>query len=266
MKIKKIEIDIKDPRRFGDVALLVDQPGFLDTIYKLRNKWNIKRLYEPDKYKSFLSYIRTFDEENDAWLLFKEDIKEIRLKLNRTPNFDKVIIFAVAFTKIPDSIYKTCYLKPLFNRKATDDPKDVEYAIVISPYTTQDEVTWELERFKKKMKKSIKNTRKGSHVVGNESEIDYEYFVKYPPILRKYPMIVRGRECYWLLRDNVYDSENTKAKHRYKPILKIWNEMCPNNQEHKDGISDCIYCSADEYKIKENITSYRKLLRKSMVY
>lgn len=268
MKIKKIEIDITDPRRFGDVALLVDKPEFLKQLYKLREKWKIEKLFEPSEYKIFQSYILDMHPEENMWEELKKDIKDLRIRFQRTPNFDKVILYALAFTKVPEDSYRTCYLKTFSNLNSSEDSYDVEYAIVITPYTTQSELTWELEDFKKRMKKSIKNYIKGPHIIQDESLIDYEFNVKYKPIFRKSLMIIRARECYWLLRNNVYKNESITKLLDYETVRQLWYEKCPKKENHisEEEEKECIYCVFDNKIIGDNIDAYTNLLKESMDY
>lgn len=155
IRIKPIVIRIKDKKRFGDVAFLVDREDFIVDIMRLRKKWRLsdkllrltdKRNWStfpwklPDKktYKSYkkklpliekkifdMNYmdklgikeredllkeyeelVRCIPSENFSW-----DIRELRKKYKKPPNFDRIIAKSLLYGIVLDSDYITVELK-----------------------------------------------------------------------------------------------------------------------------------------------------------
>src|SRR3990167_8158655 len=72
MSIKKIEISIKDKKKFGLVAFLVDRPDFLDLVKQSRNNLRIKDLPQ-----TFIKYPFPYKEANNVVNYYKKGVCSI---------------------------------------------------------------------------------------------------------------------------------------------------------------------------------------------
>ncbi|OGK41513.1 hypothetical protein A2954_00735 [Candidatus Roizmanbacteria bacterium RIFCSPLOWO2_01_FULL_37_12] len=193
----KIEINKEvenNKRHYYDITLLVDRPDFIEWIVELRKKWKINKLFED--YHEFYSHIWKISNKN--WGLFKKDIEKVRQSFGRLPNFDEVIMYALAFNEIPDGIYKSCYLETIEDPADPNNDEKYKYAIIVTPNTIKDDLAVVLKEFKQKVKKGL--IQKKSKKVMDEAVVNYEFELgpNYAPPPNKIANIVRDRKWYWL--------------------------------------------------------------------
>lgn len=144
----KIDIDVENEKHFKDIATLIDRPNFIKAVETLRKKWKLSKRYKPSEYMKFYSYIWGKDKTGKRWSDFQDDIQNLRSRFNRTLNYDQVILYAVAFTSIPEGAYKSCYIEAIPLNPSGEGPEDYKFHIVFSPETTRDEMLNEFRLFK----------------------------------------------------------------------------------------------------------------------
>lgn len=251
MEIEMIKISIRNVKHHTNVALLVDKPEFLKHIAYLREKWQIEKPFKVSAYQKFYAHIWGEENNEERWGNFLKDIEKARRLFNRTPNFDKVIIYAMGFNEIPEHAYKSCYLRTIQNSK---DPDDIEYAIVVTPYTTEAEIKRELAEFKKNISAGIKIEKDKTRLAETIANYKYEPGVKFQDFKGR-PTIERIRQWYWVMYGNVIKGLSKKPK-TYTKTLDDWKvEYCPKKMEHPtDAERDkCPYCSKYDQNIIEQL-------------
>lgn len=259
MEIKKIEIGIKDIKKYTDIALLVDKKDFMQWIAKLREKWKIDKLFKAGEYRKFYAFIWREDDRNDKnWSDFLSDVKKIRKTYNLTPNFDEVIKYAIGFGFIPDHAYRTCYVKEIIS-----SPDEIEeYAIVVTPNTTKKEIDSVFMQFKKDMKQSLENVK-------DESKMDkvvakYKFTYEFGPMRKDFDQISTIetiRAWYWALYGDIVNGKTSKPR-KYN---EGWS-FCPRNQVHKTAMErvNCPFCSVKELDpIHHSLSAYLKRLKEN---
>ena len=256
-----VKINIRNVKHHTNVALLVDKPEFLKYIAYLREKWNITKLFEPDQYQNFYAYIWGENKDESRWDEFLKDIEKARRLFNRTPNFDKVIIYAVGFNEIPEHAYKSCYLK-IIDKSAMSG--DVEYVIVVTPYTTETEVKKELAEFKKNIIKGIKIEKDESRLAEAIANFEYEPGVKFQDFKGR-PTIEQIRQWYWVMYGDVIRGVSKKLK-TYPTTLSEWQKLyCPKKMEHEtaEEADKCSVCKMDTNNIEQLLPKYIRQIKDS---
>lgn len=183
----KIDIEAETDKQFKDIATLIDRPDFIKAVEPLRLKWNLPRRYKVEEYKDFYSYIWGPNDDEGRWKDFLKDVQQLRYVFKKTPNFDDVILYAIAFTKIPPHAYKTCYIEAENLDPSGKNGDEYRFHIVFSPETTRDEVLKEFNKFK-------------NGLAGKTDLEGYEWDV-FPDkkiIDNTSPNIRRDRDWYWM--------------------------------------------------------------------
>jgi hypothetical protein len=134
-----IEININDPGRFTDIALLFDRSDFQKKITELRDKYKIIQPSK-DTYRDF--YIK-LTENKITRKSFNEDINSLLFSYKLPPHFKKPIIKALLTNTIEDYDYKKAYLEK------KDFPNQTKYSIVIFSNTRQEDVDEIFSEFSK---------------------------------------------------------------------------------------------------------------------
>ena len=222
----KIEIKTENKRHHYDISLLVDKPDFIDYVLDLRKKWKIDSLFRPENYMEFYSHI--WKVSGKDWSSFLKDIEKIRMAFERLPNFDEVIIYAIAFTEIPDGIYKSCYLETIPEPSDPENEIKYKYAIIVTPNTMITDISKVLSEFKKKIKIGLK--QKGDEKVMEDAVAEYKFELgpNYNPTPRGIDNIIRDRNWYWQYKSGL-------------SYQKVW-EATPRNQRtaNRDGVIKAI--------------------------
>ncbi len=158
------------------------------------------------------------------------DIKRVRETFNRSPNFDEVIIYSIAFTYIPEKAYKACYLETIIDPSDPNDPEKYKYAIIVTPNTTIDDIKPVLKDYKKKILLGLKQKKNQKDMKEALKEYKFELGPNYYPPSRKNENIIRDREWYWLKKSGL----------SYGEILKISLEKNKKLDITRDGVISAI--------------------------
>lgn len=233
----RIKINTTDKRHYYSITLLVDKPEFIEWVLDLRKKWKIKKLFSPTNYISFYSHIR--EASNKNWELFQKDIERVRTAFGRLPNFDEVIMYAIAFTEVPDGAYKSCYAETIVDPSDPNDESKYKYAIIISPDTSTKDVSKVLNELKKKIKAGLKQKKDPKVMQEAVANYKFELGPNYTPTPRVMGNIIRDREWYWL-----------KQNHSYAQVHKIAQE--DGYKISKDGVVKAIVAYTE--RLSEDIT------------
>lgn len=232
----RIEILIADNKEFGDVAFLVDKQEFLETVEKLRKKWEIRKLLPVKKFvdwkqklyearvikqKEYKTALNDFpDNLSDIQIEelqdkigrimpdvdFDCDARDVRIKFRRPDTFDKVIEYAIVCGIIPDGIYKSTYweIDPSTSPPQRLQDQTLRVAIYVTPQT-QDK---DLSKVFKEIKTSSFKDNKDTYTLFYDLESkDVSGEVK------------RNREWYWI---NHLGCKNRKG---YNKIAKETGEV-----------------------------------------
>lgn len=262
MEIEMIKISIKNVKHHTNVALLVDKPKFLKHIAYLREKWKIKKPFKVSEYQKFYAHIWGENTDEERWDNFLKDIEKARRLFNRTPNFDKVIIYATGFNEIPEHAYKSCYLRTIQNSK---DPDDIEYAIIVTPYTTKTELDAEFIEFKKMIKAGLEQETDKTKLNSAVESYEYEPGPKFPDFDER-TKIERARTWYWMRFKDYLEGKIKKPK-SYPQILEEWQSKCIYYNAPSDKTPDnhnCRYCElSDQNIIERAVSEYVKAIKQS---
>lgn len=225
MRLNKIEIKIANKRHFADVALLVDKDSFLSQVYDLRGKWKISNFF--NDYVEFYSHIWKQGKAK-AWENFNKDIEQVRTSFERLPNFDEIILCAIAFNEIPEEVYSSCYLETVVNPDDPEDESKYKYAIIVTPDTTVGDIRTVLSSFKKTTKAHLKQANNKEEREKAVAKYEYEFGPIFTPSPKNIDNIKRDRDWYWLHRKHI----------SYKKILDI--AIKQREAISKDGLRKAI--------------------------
>ena len=193
-----ISIEVKNARHFYDIAMLIDQPDYLSWIEVIRNNLNITN-QSFDKYMDF--YTHVFNQGMDKIDYLKNEIIRVRTSFKRTPNYDKVIEYSIAFKNIPDEIYSTCYSEVIVDCKDPEDTSLEKFAIIITPSTTLNELKLVFSKLKKRLNELYKPSLPETDYISDNLLHISSPTHKSPP--RKITTdIKRNRELYWESKDS----------------------------------------------------------------
>lgn len=218
MKIKKIEIAIKNKRHYADVAILVDKPDFIDWINTLRRKWKINQNFK--EYHDFLLHIEKQEKKNQNLSKFEKDVKKVRLAFNRSPNFDDVITNVVAFGKVYEGSYNPCYYEQIVDPVDPNDERKYKYAIIITPNTVLEDISPVLKKIKIKIKKGLMQKKDEKVMKASLADYSFELGPQYTTPSRKIYNIIRDRRWYWLHKKMSYGQILQKALKEGEVITK----------------------------------------------
>jgi len=149
-----INIKIKHPKLFADVAFAIDSPYFVKQAQDIRKKYGIiAPLKEKDCYSWVVKNIAKKKGRKTARKLFDE-IDEIRFGMNLTVNYGNVFVKAVFGCNIENYDYEPTYLINF-----QDPPKyfyytlskSELYAIVLTPQSRKKDVDKLFKEYKKIM-------------------------------------------------------------------------------------------------------------------
>lgn len=281
MKITKIEIDTTNKKHRTDIAILVDKIEFLRDIQELRNKWNIKTIYDPTQFDKFLNWDIAGDKDRISnpkvtkkrLDQFNNDIIALRNKYNRTKNFDIVIKCSVGFNRIPEWVYKSCYWDKILI-SPTDNPEDTknyQYAIIVTPRTEKKEVEEAYNELQEHIRNKIEFHKHDiSYNEATEDEIKEHVFgAVYPASdITKFKTLKeldRTREWFWIAYKDQFNGLSKKRK-RSEDILDEWiTTNCPAKKDHDtESTKNCPYCSVNDVnEIDQALSTYSKLLAQS---
>ncbi|OGD08305.1 hypothetical protein A2397_03685 [Candidatus Amesbacteria bacterium RIFOXYB1_FULL_44_23] len=259
MEIEMFKIGATSLKHRTSIALLVDKPEFVKTIKRLREKWNLTKLFQPDQDSELMEHICGPEKNYDRWDNFCADIETVRRCFNRTPNFDKVIKYALAFTEIPEGAFRSTYFKAIDN---SEYPDDIEYAIIVTPHSTPAEVTSELKEFKQIMQDQIEYRSDKGKLERAIEKYRYEPGPAYKDF-DSLGTLDRTRLWYWeMYGEQIAGNANAKLK-SYEEIDKELRLECPKGQDHETKAEQkkCPYCGLDDINSMQHLLpKYKKAL------
>lgn len=295
MDIIKIKILTENKKIKTDIALLVDKIDFLRNLHRLREKWNITKLFNPNVGLDNLYYhiatkgdtLTNVNEEEKRISEFRNDIKELRKKNQRTSNFDVVIVYSLGYGVVPKHVFRSCYwdkiLLPFKNShnanfytnsllpEESDQgvPEEYQYVIVVDPRAEKKEIVRVCDSLLLHLKNKI--SFHGKDWVYNEgTKDDIEEFAfgpiyesAYTGKIKTQKKIDRTREWYWMRFGDFFNGKASKPR-TYKMILDDWDKLCPQGEEHEneEEKKKCPYCGVDSFNVIERaVTEYLNLLR-----
>jgi hypothetical protein len=204
----KFEIETVNDNHFKNIATLVDKPDYIKAVNKLRAKWKIIDRFKSKNYKGFYVFICGENGDEKLWSEFLNEVANLRSMFNKSPNFDKVIIYSIAFDKIPSHAYKSCYIKAEPLSPSGENGDDHQFSIVFSPETTRDEISEEFAKFKNGLSGKLSD---GIKEILLTEGYDWDVFPTKQIKDHTAGNIKRDREWYWLKENGL----------SYKQILEI---------------------------------------------
>lgn len=272
MKIEKIDIQSLNKKLATDIAMLVDKPEFLQEIKRLREKWNINKLYTVSNLDGFLTSKDVEDKHNE----FLEDIDTLLKRFNRERNFRNVVQYALITGIVPDGVYRSCYFDvvPIGEVDNPDKSSGYQYVIVMSPRTELQEVKDVYKEFKEHIENKIdfhSVSEINSDIPENIELIEqfHKGNVYSSADISKYKTlkeIERTREWYWIAYSDKFNDKSNKRKSS-EEILNEWQMLkCQAKTNHEDIDSKmmCPYCSVEDINIIDQaLSAYSRLLNQS---
>lgn len=178
MKIKKkyqfIKIKIKDPSKYTDVALLVDNLDFIAEVESARKKYKglnfVYPLSDNDRIKAERFQYQMLYTNKVLGNRFKADTEYIRRLFRRPPHFRDVIEASIIYGEVVENDYSKAYLEEqeITPIRTPNDIPDIKYCIVIHSGTRPDDVNKVFDKFKKEVKINFRssNRKKRSYKFG----------------------------------------------------------------------------------------------------
>jgi hypothetical protein len=162
-------------------------------------------------------------------------------------------MYAIAFTEIPDSVYKTCYFEVVPDPSDPESDQKIQYAIFVTPNTTEDELMAELKNFKEYISENLEFEKDPLKKERAIAEYKYDPFIKYADFDTR-STIERIREWYWVIYEDVLNGISNKPK-GYAEAEKILEQKCPKKGNHKTDQEwkKCLYCGLDDISSMEHI-------------
>ncbi|MEK7070799.1 MAG: hypothetical protein AAB966_03255 [Patescibacteria group bacterium] len=193
----KIDIEIINDSHFKDIATLIDRPDYIRAVDKIRAKWKLTDRFDVKNFKTFYAYIWGEDVNETSWNEFLTDVAHLRSIFYKSPNFDKVIIYSIAFNKIPNYAYRSCYIKAEPIDPSENGSDDHQYSIVFSSETTRNEIQDEFNKFKN----GISGKTSGQLMNKEDEGYDWDVFPTEKIKDHTAPNIKRDRDWYWLKKE-----------------------------------------------------------------
>jgi len=255
-----IKIDIKNPKRFGDVSLLIDRPDFIVELWDLRKKWNIdSKGIKKDNNKSWYAF---------PWL---DEPK----KLSKKQEQDALYLFN-------SLVYVEVGLNPIEEDKRLE--KALKYCSEKIPqYASQFQFRFDVIQLRKRYKRypnfdSIiahallyKNVTDSEYVTC-ELKLQYAGFDQSKPFKEPYPAIVFYPRATVEDITKIFREESEKILHEYETKYlngKIFSPDTVSNIErdrewywlHQLKLS---YAQISELQTKQNGIASRDMVIKAI--
>ena len=220
----KIDIQEKNVKYFGDIALLVDNEDFLKSIAQLRKRLKIN-IVSPTKFNDYLQELY----EKNKLQEFDDEIRDLRIKFKRPDTFDIVISYAVVCHLIPNRVYKSTYYGIADIPLSKYNGKTSRIAIFVTPQSKNEDV---LDNLKEIRRKIFKKRNDGYDVFFDLYNKKFSYEIK--------------RDRYWFWEYKTL--QQSQVKRKYRELLDRWNNNFPE-----------LYID-DVNIIQQAISRYRKFL------
>lgn len=247
--MNKIDIKIKDNKDYGDVAFLVDKSIFLTAIADIRKRWNIKYLLPVNKFKDWQQ--KLYDKDTKILEDFEIDIRDLRIRFNKSETFDKVISYAVICGAIPEGIYKSTYWRVVLDTPTPLRLQDrtSRVAIFITPQSQL-----------KQIKEAYRDIKKNYFKRDDGYEAFFNTYNK-----DEVQNIKRDREWYW--RNKNGESylqialKNTKLESAFKEAQKADKHRGDYSDSEWRKYHNCLeYVEDYEDMVRKAIERYKKAL------
>lgn len=207
----RVEINIKDNKRFADVALLIDKPEFIKDVKVARGTPTFPRYLSKyiSKYKPKVIKKQEFSHKaiKDLIKIYEKSLK-LRKKYKRPAGFERVISAAIIKNKVDERDYRDAYATILdpkhYYFKETDMPK---LAILLNPNTTRKEIEEIYSKELPRLREVFSNILVG---------IPNDVFPK--DVLST---IKRDRHWYWLYKNHVYGGWTPLSKYLRQPVATV---------------------------------------------
>jgi len=218
-------VKIKNPKKFTQVVMVLDNETVLKEIQAIRDKWGIVDFYPRSKYFSWQKKLGQEGRDKE----FRENIETMRRRKGLDPIFDLVLKRAAVCNEVIDSDYKSAYLIPVPDPRSSD----FKHAIVINPNTTKDDLLYVFEKFQEDIKAS--NSKGNKRLAATLPKYSIEINVD------TRSEIQRDRKWYWLykagrsylqiaasvnergkIKPEDYRDNVIKQIKRYSALLKRW--------------------------------------------
>lgn len=146
MEFRPIRIDIKDEKKFTDVALLVDNPLFILDILEFRKKvlglgqspaWLIKNEHRRTR-REGKEYSMTTIKNS---IRISEESRRLRKKYHRPSSFDAIIHAAILEGVVAESDYQLAYATVIDPKNFNPKYQNPSVVIVVHPGARVKDVT-----------------------------------------------------------------------------------------------------------------------------
>lgn len=236
-----IEIDIKDNKRFLDVAIVVDRQDFRVEVERIRQEFNIPFPLNAVQLRQFIMDLYKQKKETT----FRDRIEKARKTLRLPITFLNVIEAVALTNRVDDSNYKPAFLThklDVYNEEAGEVSEI--YSIVLSPNARDSDVLKALQEYRDQL-----DNEKG---VG-----DYKYIGTVWGKEKDKPSIKSYRRWYW---------ENQSGR-TYQQICEDETDKCQlkDNPEHDSKKLKGCTCF-DEGMIRKSVATYEKLIWKTPTF
>lgn len=157
MKIEKINIDgISDDKKFLDVALLVDQPHFLDLVVKARGVWEKELgINLPMTYENYSEFVRSLYEKPEVQECIKERIEKSLRWLHISVAYTNVVKSAILSSEVRSADFRPVLLSSEIGVRP--DKLDLRYThfLIFTPNARKTDVDKAFFRYQAGFKKEV---------------------------------------------------------------------------------------------------------------
>ena len=212
MNILDYKIDIREdnPKKYADIAFLVDKESFLKDVKTFRDKWtNGKSVPSINAFESSL-----YEESTDKLEEYKYDVRYILSKYKRHNGYYDAVREALLTGKVSKDTYNHTYWTKGGERKYDDDFMSYELpAIHISGQSTYKDV-----------KKFFIESK--DYIRLEKPEIYDKYFDRYTKKAKQLNEIKEDRKAYWR-----YITSNDKSRGIYERLTSVLGDEVDRFQD-----------------------------------
>lgn len=266
MKIEKINIDsISDDKKFLDVALLVDQPYFLDLVDKARKVWKKELgINLPMAHRDYLEFIRGLYQEPEKQEGIEGRIEKSLQWLHVSIAFAKVIKTAILSGEVRSADFRPV----LLSSEAKVNPNKINlkynHFLLLTPNATKKDVAKAFLRYQAGFKKELseKDVLRYDEFDDQYPKLTDEELVKQRNELAGYAYLAtpgitsraktelrKYRKWYWMdIENRANFPKGRLPRGRNKDFLDAVDKLPPR------------FRSGNETEIKNGIKFYKHLL------
>jgi hypothetical protein len=258
-----IRILIDDVGKFTDVALLVDNPFFLQEVQRLREKYSKYLTYPDDKENEAMAYFESNLVKARVKRAFSDDLEELRKLFKRSIHFKDVIKYAVVLGVVYHDCYHRAFLEEeqLYQGNPDQEDPETKYSIVIHANTELNDIEPVFNEFKSRIKELTYLHSKATDKEKRDFEYGYWFNTtfKLPQDTKEKIKIIRD----WYIRRQNGETPldmaikvNNTTKEEYRKNKKL--------RQKNDGLR-IYFINIESYtkNVREQIKRYRQLLNAS---